>query len=62
MDEQSGHAAEGQFESGPDEVADLNETERPAFETPRLTFVAPKLAEQGSLHDVTHGFFGTFSI
>lgn len=30
------------------------------FVTPKLTFVQPELVRQGSLADVTAGFFGTF--
>ena len=30
------------------------------FEVPRLTFVKPKLVRQGSVNEVTAGFFGPF--
>jgi hypothetical protein len=30
------------------------------FVAPKLTFVKPELVRQGSLADVTAGFFGTF--
>ena len=33
---------------------------KPRFVAPKLTFVKPELVRQGSLADVTAGFFGTF--
>ena len=33
---------------------------RQPFVAPKLTFVRPELVRQGSLADVTAGFFGTF--
>ena len=33
---------------------------RQPFVAPKLTFVKPELVRQGSLADVTAGFFGTF--
>ena len=33
---------------------------KPSFVAPKLTFVKPELVRQGSLADVTAGFFGTF--
>ncbi len=35
-------------------------TGKQPFVAPKLTFVKPELVRQGSLADVTAGFFGTF--
>jgi hypothetical protein len=34
---------------------------KPAFTPPKLTYLAPTLTVQGSLIEVTKGFFGAFS-
>lgn len=34
---------------------------KPPFVAPKLTFVKPELVRQGSLADVTAGFFGSFT-
>lgn len=43
--------------------ADVNEAaEKKPFEEPELTYVPPKLEENGRVEEVTlQGFFGTFS-
>lgn len=37
------------------------QTAKGKWQEPKLRFVEPKLTEQGSVKDLTGGFFGTFS-
>ena len=38
----------------------LKAGDRAPWQEPRLKFIEPKLAERGSVKDLTGGFFGTF--
>ena len=41
--------------------AEPQDASRKAWETPRMTFVQPKLVRHGTLQRLTGGFFGTFA-